>query len=103
MTIGELRYGARRLPEGQRRSALIEAIDRLVVADGDRVLPYGAEAADAYGVLRADRERAGRTSGSSRAVDCASSIRGLSPQNEQGDRSDYEFVVGWLDYVFVVE
>lgn len=55
VTIGELRYGARRLPAGQRRSALIEAIEQLVVAAGDRVLPYGAGAADAYGALRAVR------------------------------------------------
>ena len=60
VTIGELRYGARRLPEGHRRSALMEAIDQLVASAGDRVLPYGAAAGDAYGVLRAERERAGR-------------------------------------------
>lgn len=60
VSVGELRYGARRLPEGRRRSALITAIDQLVTAAGDRVLPFGADAANAYGVLRAEQERAGR-------------------------------------------
>ena len=36
-------------------------------------------------------------------MDYASSIRGLSPQSEQGQGCDYEFVVDYLDYETVVK
>lgn len=59
VTVAELRYGARRLPRGRRRTGLLEATDQLVADAGTRLLPFGAEAADAYGALRAAREQAG--------------------------------------------
>ena len=34
-SLGELRFGVARLPEGQRRTALSEAIDRFVADDRD--------------------------------------------------------------------
>lgn len=59
ITVGELLYGVRRLPTGRRRSGLVAAVDALVAAAADRVLPYDEPAAQQYAVLRARREAAG--------------------------------------------
>lgn len=59
VTVAELRYGARQLPRGRRRTGLLEATDQLVADAGTRLLPFSAEAADAYGALRAARDQAG--------------------------------------------
>ncbi len=64
VTVGELLYGAERLPEGQRRLRLFEAIERLIDDAGDRLLAYDATAARAYVSLRAAREHVGRTTSS---------------------------------------
>lgn len=62
--LGELRFGVARLPEGKRRTALGEAIDRFVADDlGGQVLAFDAECADAYGLIVAARENAGRPIG----------------------------------------
>ena len=63
-SLGELRFGVARLPEGRRRTALSEAIDRFVSDDLDGlVLAFDAMCADAYGCIVAARERAGRAIG----------------------------------------
>ncbi len=63
-SLGELHFGVARLPEGQRRTALSEAIDRFVLDDLDGlVLAFDAACADAYGLIVAARERAGRPVG----------------------------------------
>lgn len=60
ITVAELRFGAFRLPEGQRRSAILGAVDALVDAAGERVLAFDVTAAHHFAVLRAQREAAGR-------------------------------------------
>jgi len=60
ITVAELRYGALRLPQGGRRSALIVAIDDLIESASDRVLPFDSAAAEVAGQLRVDRESVGR-------------------------------------------
>jgi toxin FitB len=63
-SLGELRFGAARLPEGQRKAALSEAIDQLLSDDLDGlVLAFNLASADAYGLIVAARERSGRPIG----------------------------------------
>lgn len=63
-TLAELRFGVARLPQGKRRTMLSEAISQLVTDDLDgRVLPFDGACADAYGLIAAARERAGRPIG----------------------------------------
>jgi hypothetical protein len=62
--LGELRFGVARLPDGKRRTALSEAIDQFVADDLDGlVLAFDTACADAYGLIVATRERAGRPIG----------------------------------------
>jgi tRNA(fMet)-specific endonuclease VapC len=56
ITIGELVYGAHRVPE--RTTALLEQIDRLIPAHLP-VLPFDESAARRYGEIRATLENAG--------------------------------------------
>lgn len=63
VTVGELLYGAERLPDSVRRHALLDAIDHLVDEAGDRVLPFDTAAARAYAQLRARLQRHGRVVG----------------------------------------
>jgi len=59
--LAELRFGIARLPDGKRRTALSEAIDRFVADDlQGLVLAFDSVCADAYGLIVAARERAGR-------------------------------------------
>lgn len=60
ITRAEIRYGIARLPEGARRTELASRADALFEETADRILPFDSRAADRYGVLVADRERAGR-------------------------------------------
>ncbi len=60
VTIGELFYGAERLPDGARRTRLFAAIAQLVDDAGERVLGYGDVEARAYASIRARREARGR-------------------------------------------
>lgn len=61
ITVGELLYGAPRLPSGKRREALIAAVESLVASAAKRVLPYDERAAEHYAGLRAGREAVGRS------------------------------------------
>lgn len=61
ITVGELLYGAHRLPHGKRRSRLLAAIEALVRSGAGRVLPYDQSSAEQYAVLRARLESIGRT------------------------------------------
>ena len=62
--LAELRFGVARLPDGKRRTALGEAIDRFVADDlQGLVLAFDSACADAYGLIVAARERAGRPIG----------------------------------------
>ncbi len=56
----EILYGARRLPEGQRRSRLIAAAREMFgMTFAGRILPFDPPAAAACADIRVDRERAG--------------------------------------------
>ncbi len=62
--FGESAAAVARLPDGKRRSALSEAIDRFVADDlQGLVLAFGSACAAAYGLIVAARERAGRPIG----------------------------------------
>jgi predicted nucleic acid-binding protein len=61
ITTAELLYGAARLPAGQRKERLREAIRGLIEEDLDgRVEPFDVTAAAHYATLVSDRETAGR-------------------------------------------
>lgn len=60
VTVGELWFGAVRLPAGRRRRELLESLEQLVLQAGDRLLSFDEPASRAYGQLRADQEAAGR-------------------------------------------
>jgi len=61
ITAAELRYGVARMPAGQRRERLNEAIRGLIEDDLEgRVEPFDAAAATHYAALVSDRDKAGR-------------------------------------------
>jgi hypothetical protein len=60
ITIGEIAYGLRILPDGKRRSGLRERFERFVTLAFDRrVLSYDEPAARIYGELMGDRRELG--------------------------------------------
>jgi len=60
ITIGEITYGLRILPDGKRRSGLHERFERFVaLAFDQRVLAYDESAARVYGELMGDRKEPG--------------------------------------------
>ena len=60
ITIGEISYGLRILPDGKRRSGLHERFERFVaLAFDQRVLAYDESAARIYGDLMGDRKELG--------------------------------------------
>ena len=60
ITIGEIAYGLRILPEGKRRSGLRGRFERFVtLAFAQRVLDYDESAARIYGDLMGDRKELG--------------------------------------------
>ena len=61
ITVFEIEYGLHRLPEGKRRTRLVDAFRALMVEDlGGRILPFDARAALAAGVISAALEAAGK-------------------------------------------
>ncbi|GAB4115659.1 MAG: type II toxin-antitoxin system VapC family toxin [Wenzhouxiangellaceae bacterium] len=61
ITQGELFYGLRLLPDGQRRTALLNAIHDIFNQDLDgQVLSFNSTAADAYADIAAWRQAAGQ-------------------------------------------
>jgi predicted nucleic acid-binding protein len=61
ITVGEIRYGLRTLPEGRHRLGLEEGFERvLATAFAGRVLAFGEDAAAHYGELMARRRALGR-------------------------------------------
>lgn len=61
VTRAELLYGARLLPEGQRKAALLEAIGAIFGTDmAGQVLSFDDEAADAYARIAVERRAVGR-------------------------------------------
>lgn len=60
VTIGELLFGARRLPDGQRRRCLLAAIEQALEAHGGDVLSHDEQAARRYAEMQQRRRAAGR-------------------------------------------
>jgi predicted nucleic acid-binding protein len=61
VTAAELLYGVARLPSGRRKAALEHAVQAIIDQDfRDRVEPFDGEAAAAYPLIVAGRERLGR-------------------------------------------
>jgi len=60
ITRAEIRCGIERLPEGRRRDELASRANALFTETADRMLSFDSAAADRYGALVAERERAGR-------------------------------------------
>ncbi|WP_440997850.1 type II toxin-antitoxin system VapC family toxin [Arhodomonas sp. SL1] len=61
VTRGELFYGVRLLPEGQRRHRLMEALEAILDEDfAGQVLSFDADAADSYADIAAARRMRGR-------------------------------------------
>lgn len=64
VVVGELTFGALRLPPGRRRSGLLHRLTQLLGEGLDgRLLTYGSDEALAFGRLKAVREKAGRPAG----------------------------------------
>ena len=60
ISIGEIAYGLRVLPDGRRRSGLRERFERFIaLAFDQRVLAYDESAARIYGELMGDRKELG--------------------------------------------
>lgn len=61
ITQGELLYGVRLLPDGQRKAGLLEAVLAVFASDlGGRVLNFDGDAADAYAEIAVARRIAGK-------------------------------------------
>lgn len=61
VTILELRYGIQILPDGKRRSRLLQEFDDVLVEEiGERIAPFDAQAAEHAASLMAFRAKAGR-------------------------------------------
>lgn len=61
VTVFEVRYGLRRLPEGRRQRDLLAAFDLVLTQDlQHRIADFDAPAAEAAAALAADREKDGR-------------------------------------------
>ncbi len=61
ITVAELLYGVRRLPDGRRRSRLAELVDEMLDEEFDgRIAAFDATAARHYAQLVSDRDQAGR-------------------------------------------
>jgi toxin FitB len=61
ITMAEVLFGIQRLPIGRRRSELQEAAATTFDEDFEnRILPFDEEAAEAYAIIVAERQRAGR-------------------------------------------
>jgi len=60
ITLMEVRFGLQILATGRRRSALVQAFERLLQAIDHRIAPFDAEAAEHAGALMASRQKKGR-------------------------------------------
>lgn len=61
VTVHELEYGVRLLPEGQRRERLYSSLLGIMAIYADHVLPLDRAAAESAATLRADARRVGQT------------------------------------------
>lgn len=67
ITVGELHYGAERLPAGRRQAEVRSRVERSVAGFADRIVAFDEAAAVVFGHVMARRERAGRPVGTADA------------------------------------
>ncbi|CAM5518669.1 PIN domain-containing protein [Rhodanobacter lindaniclasticus] len=61
VSLGEMLYGVRVLPEGQRKQRLLQEVQAIFATDmAGRVLPYDGDAANAHAEIAAARRAQGR-------------------------------------------
>ena len=60
VTLAELRYGVSRLPEGKRKSSLLQFCQFTKEQFRGRILAFDERAAEVYGDIAANAERQGR-------------------------------------------
>ncbi|MBA2348079.1 MAG: type II toxin-antitoxin system VapC family toxin [Solirubrobacterales bacterium] len=60
ITVAEVEYGVRRMPDGQRKDALADGVARLFAAFTGQILDFDRESAGAYARVRVERESRGR-------------------------------------------
>ena len=61
ITQAEILYGLRLLPAGKRRKSFESIVESMFAVDlGGRILPFGGDAARAYAIIAAERQRKGR-------------------------------------------
>ncbi len=60
ITLAEITFGIRILPEGRRRAELSDALGRVLRLFEDRILPFDTRSAEVFGDLAARAQAAGR-------------------------------------------
>ncbi len=61
ITLAEILYGVETLPPGRRRARLLAAVEKMFADEFEgRILPFDEDAARAFAVIVAARDRAGR-------------------------------------------
>jgi predicted nucleic acid-binding protein len=61
IVVAEIQYGLQRMPQGQRKSALVSQFSALLsTLFAGRIVPFAHNEAEAYGILRAAREAQGK-------------------------------------------
>lgn len=64
ISLAELRFGIAAMPDSKRKDKLRQQLDeRVLPVFADRILPFGVDAAAAYGELRARARMAGKAIG----------------------------------------
>jgi predicted nucleic acid-binding protein len=89
VTVAELRYGVRRLPDGRRKTGLSDAVDAIINTDfHGRVEPFDLVAADQYADVVTERESIGHPISTSDAQ-IAAICRALSATLATRNTSDF--------------
>ena len=77
VSVEEMRYGALRLLDGRRKTAILGAIELMVEDFGSRALPFGRKEAIVCGALRANARAAGNNVGIQDLMIAATAASGL--------------------------
>ncbi len=60
ITVAEVEYGVRRVPDGRRKDALADGLATLFAAFTGQIIDFDRESAGAYARVRVERESRGR-------------------------------------------
>ena len=100
ITLGEVRYGIARLPDGRRKQVLVAAAAEIFAAFADQVLPFDDASAGHYAVIASSRERAGKPIAGFDALIaavCRSNAAALATRNVSDfDGTGIEIINPWL-------